>query len=209
MDSFEYTEYFYPNSSWIEGIYFNANTGEAVLDLNDELYLYPDVDRDEVAALAFAESPGAYYSTVFKPNFGPAEHIGNYDDVDSYKVAEVTPKNLVTTPEPEKALTTSPEPEKNFVSVGHSLGAPDSKDSGSSVQDYPTREHSLAPIGSPGVEAVDGWKTEVFFTLEGSDREYVFESALIDAGHAVEELNDYISAFGAKGKVSKVVITLG
>jgi len=61
-----------PDSSFIDTVGY-ANDGEwAYVEMHDTVYAYSGVPYDEFAALATARSVGNYYSTHFRPQYGPA-----------------------------------------------------------------------------------------------------------------------------------------
>jgi hypothetical protein len=104
---FEFTkEYLDVESSVIDEVYFNENDNTAVLDVNDWLYLYSNVQASDIGDLLNSDSVGAYYNQVFKEKFGPAEKLGHYTDWDGVNVpvykdqsTPTTPKGLVITGE--------------------------------------------------------------------------------------------------------------
>lgn len=208
MNDFTYTEEFYVVSSLIDSVYYNANDRTAVLDVNDRIYRYSDVDRDDVEALANGRdsngSVGAHYNRVFKTKYGPGEYLGDYDEVD-YDIVPVegkpTPKDL--------REDNSPEPSNRFAFVSEgsttewSLGTPDTASTATA-----TKEYSLTlPEPASVVEDSDVESVVVTFTLEGFDREFEYEANSSDLTDAVEELHNHVKAFGAKGRVRKAVVT--
>lgn len=201
---FEYTRLTEPDSSLVEGVYYNENNNAVALDLNDDVYVYRGVSREQHDALVGADSVGAYYNTYFKKQFGPAEYLGSYwaVELDIIEVEPKTEKNLTYAPNAKVTTVDNDGSGDLAPTTEHSLG-----NSTLTVQDAPTNEHSLAPLSEQAREADVDWKTEVFFTIDGFHREYTFDADTSDAAEAVQALSDHLSAFGASGKVRRVVIS--
>lgn len=72
-------------SSLVEGIFFNANDQTAVFDLQDRIYRYKNVSRNDALTVANSVSAGSEYQR-FKSKFGPSESLGDYDDIEWEKV---------------------------------------------------------------------------------------------------------------------------
>lgn len=202
----EITKSFVVSSSLVDEIHFNENENFAVVDLNDELYLYRGVSADDVAALVRGEngSVGAYYNRHFKTKFGPGEHLGHWEDWDFETVSvnkdsAGTPKGLTTTAGTVYIAPTDETPQYSLgdISVPVSNGVS-------------TKEYSLAEIPSTntGVDAgSENTKTTVYFTLDGVDgKVFEYNASAVDTYDAVDELNDYVSRIGTRGKVRKVVV---
>lgn len=197
----EYTKSFSVSSTLVDGIYFNENENYVIIDLNDELYKYDNVTADDVAALVRGDagSVGAYYNKYFKAKFGPGTHLGEWDDWDLESVpvnkeTPGTPKDLTNlnvdafAPTKEYSLADISTPITNGVS---------------------TKEYSLAEIPSTnGVDAGnEGTTTTVYFTLDGVEgKVFEFNASAVDTYDAVDELNEYVSRIGTRGKVRKVVV---
>ena len=199
------TKSFTVSSTLVDQVHFNENENYAVVDLNDELYLYRGVSADDVAALVRGEngSVGAYYNRHFKTKFGPGEHLGTWDDwefetVPVNKDTAGTPKGLTTT---AGTVYTAPTAETPQYSLGD-ISVPVSNG-------VSTKEYSLAEIPSTtGVDAGgENTTTTVYFTLDGVDgKVFEYNASAVDTYDAVDELNDYVSRIGTRGKVRKVVV---
>lgn len=208
----EYTKIIDPDSSLVDGIYFDENENSVVLDLDNDLYLYEGVSAEDVAALAAGDngSVGAYYNKVFKHKFGPSEPIGSYLEWDFELVpvnkdAAGTPKGL-TYPTPSAATVSSVA--VDVPTKEYSLQTVRGENERTSVLvGGETKEYSLAEIAKPGVTTSDGVSTTVEFTLDGvSEKVYTYEANTDDVYDAVEELHAYVSRMGATGKVKRVVV---
>lgn len=116
--AFKYTEHFAPNSSWVDDIYYNDKESFVVFDLDDSLYRYENVTRDEVVKAAEADSPGTYFNTVWKKTYGPGHYLGEYDEIDflpDRTPAEVSGPTLVGKDFDSTAVTKDlDEPTKEF-----------------------------------------------------------------------------------------------
>ena len=109
MSFVTYTEYHEPNSSLVEGVYYNENTKELTVDLNDEIYRYTNVPKETVRAFVegrgYGGSAGKFYTPEIKRKFGPGEYVGYYSAVefDPVKVLTAatvgTPKDLTYAPD--------------------------------------------------------------------------------------------------------------
>lgn len=239
MDQFYYTKSFETSSAVVDTAYYNENTGEVLLDLNDKMYLYQNVPSEAVALLVRGGehgSVGRHYNEVFKPAFGPAEHLGWYDDVETFQVVKEktdttapTPKGLYTTPDSirismaDSAYAGSAVGPHLTVAADNSDATPefslnvfDHSVSGSpvTVEDEPTREFSLNLVtdedeaDTSGEDPYGVSKVVVHFTLDAySDR--VFKFVAVDSKTvegAIGELNAYVSKMGATGLIKKVVV---
>jgi hypothetical protein len=181
MTDFTYTEEWYPKSSLVEGVFFNANENFVVLDLNDEIYRYDDVTRDDVKKMLDADSVGSYYNLYFKQQHGPSEHLGEYDEVDWEKVPVEN--------KPTKEFSLSGTISADNVVEGN----------------FPTKEFSLQPIQSVSVEDDSDVTSTVFFTLAGGDKVYEFGSNKTSLEDAINEVNTFVTRVNGKGNVVKVV----
>lgn len=113
-----YTDELYPDSTLVEGAYYDARTQELVVDLNDALYLYKGVPKETFLGLETASSAGRYYATAIKSKFGPGTYLGRewnvtYNEVEvpvgsgnSYPNAVGTPKGLTLSPALKEVLET-------------------------------------------------------------------------------------------------------
>lgn len=173
---FKYTKAYYPDSSWVHVVYFNENDNTAVLDLYDKFYRYTGVNTADVAALVGADSVGEYYNSEFSRRFGPAEFLGNRNDLE-WDIEPVRKETAGTA----KGLTVP----AGVVTVAQGTNA------------------TPAPVR---VEQSSTAKTTVFFNLDENDREYSFEANSSDPAQAVEERTTHVSVLGAKGRVRKVVL---
>lgn len=222
MNELDFTKEYDVSSSIVEGVYFNENDSTVVLDISDVLYRYSDVTVGDVSELVTggdSGSTGTHYNVVFKHKFGPAEKLGywnnyNYNQVPVNKQTPGTPKGLydgsvetisaanLSSHSPRGYDVEAPTKEHSFNVFDHSVsGSP------VAVDDEPTKEFSLTLADeTTGVDVSDSDVTiTVHFTLDGSDKKHKFVSTEDEVVYAIDELNEYISRFGAKGKVSKVV----
>lgn len=88
MSRVTYTEVFAPDSSLVEGVYYDANTRELTVVLHDELYRYSGVGKSTVEAFKNARSAGRFYTSTVKRNYGPGEYLGSEWDADYDEVSE-------------------------------------------------------------------------------------------------------------------------
>ncbi len=224
-DIFAYTKEFSVSSSLIDSAWYNENDETLVLDVDDELYRYSGVPGEAVSALVRGGdtgSVGAHYNRVFKKAFGPGEHLGFWDTVEPVWVHVIkntptptTPKGLVDisfndvvdavdnyldSQAPTKEFSLNSEP--TVVKFDPPLVVDVSE---------PTREFALSfDEGAPSVAEVEGLDNVkaivVHFTLSG-DKVYKYKARTShNVEDAIEELNDYVSLVGAKGRVRKVVV---
>lgn len=218
LDTFDYTKEFVVSSSLIDSVHFNENDGTVVLDVNDELYRYSGVNGQDVSALVRADSVGAHYNKVFKPTFGPAEHLGYWDDLEPNLVPVEKDQSVPTTPKGLYLVDGSEAPEVDAPTKEYSLSVFDNTVSGAPLRvvegsdEEPTKEYSLSfEDEAPEVSAAEGIEgvreIVVHFTLDSFDRKFKFtaEGATSVEG-AIEELNDYVSKMRATGRVRKVVV---
>lgn len=74
------------DSSLVEGIFYNANDKTVTFDLQDRIYRYAGVSREDALKVANATNAGGEYQ-LFKRKFGPGESLGDYEDI-SWKRVE-------------------------------------------------------------------------------------------------------------------------
>lgn len=106
------------SSSLVEGAYYNAETRELAVDLNDDVYVYASVPPATYKALVSAPSVGRAFQNV-KRTYGPSTYLGDYDGVDFVKApsrdAVGTPKGLTL------ASDAKVENRFNLVSENHGV----------------------------------------------------------------------------------------
>jgi hypothetical protein len=229
--NFDYTKYYPVNSSAVDAVFHNENDNTLVIDWDDELYRYSAVTKaeaDAVAAGNYGLNTGGSVGRScqnLKAAKGPGEYLGTYDEDEVYenrvevKQSVGVPKDFVTTagvtlnnvstingepvglpngPTREYSLKT---PAVETVNVGGALSGNDEE---------PTKEYSLRTPEAPAAAGLDdaaGETYTVFFTLDDGDREYEFNADdALDLEDALEELNEYVSRVGARGKVRRVVV---
>jgi len=223
---FTYTQHYGVNSSWVDDVYYNANERYAVIDLDDNMYRYDNVSKDDVEALVKAPSVGAYYNTQFKHAFGPGTYLGNWNSVDYDVVEEVKDTinvgnstgptltvqagqiylaggqpvaNDFNTPPVTKEFSLKANPNKERYGDGEPMY----------VQADSTKEYSLkTPEPEVKLESNDFNDTTVstvYFTLDDYDKVYEYRSDKLSVEGAIEEVNAYVSRLGGRGKVVKVV----
>lgn len=88
MSRVTYTEVFSPDSSLVEGVYYDANTSELTVVLHDELYRYSNVDKRVFNEFKNAHSAGRFYAANVKRTYGPGEYLGTSWDVEYDEVSE-------------------------------------------------------------------------------------------------------------------------
>ena len=196
MSYFEYTDYAEPSSSLVDGVYFNANTNQIALDLNDSVYVYKNVDEADFVKFRTEPSAGRYYNTEFKVKHGPGDYLEDYGYVDfepvvKNKVADAgTPKDL-SKPTKEYSLNIN-DANAPFGTV-ETVGA--------------TKEYSLK-TPAPVVRASESgdYKVEVIYSLKGYDTEYNFTTEADDVSDALDELSDNLKVMGLTGKALRAVV---
>jgi hypothetical protein len=102
-DTVNYTVFVDVDSEALDGFYYNANTREAVVDYNDDLYLYSDVSEDWASTLReanedYASSVGREWLPDFKRNNGPGKRIGDWVDTAFERVDETKPEPVTVVP---------------------------------------------------------------------------------------------------------------
>lgn len=70
------------DSSLVDGIYYNENTNELAVDLNNQIYVYDGVPTTVYEVFSKAHSKGRFYGQNIKRNYGPSTFLGVYEDVD-------------------------------------------------------------------------------------------------------------------------------
>jgi hypothetical protein len=65
-----------PDSSFIEVVGYANDGGGTYVQMHGTTYGYSGVPYGAFAALVTADSPGHYYSTDFRPEYGPAVNMG-------------------------------------------------------------------------------------------------------------------------------------
>jgi len=188
---FTYTDGYDVDSSVVDAVYFNSADNSVVLDLNDEMYRYTGVSRNDVENLVNAASVGAYYNVYFKRDHGPAEHLGHYDDLRWTKVSNI---------------------EVQDATKEYSLASPavaNAYDGISSITNTsaPTKEYSLKSpeVSVPETDEFVDVTSTVFFVLGDSDKVYEFASNKDNLDDAIGEVNDFVTRVSQKGRVVKVV----
>lgn len=86
MTNFEYTKAYETASSFVDVVYVNENDDYVVVELTNDFYKYKGVPAYAVSNLVGAGSVGTHYNTVFKPAYGPGEHLGEWLEVDEVQV---------------------------------------------------------------------------------------------------------------------------
>lgn len=189
-------------SSLVEGIFYNENDQTMVVDLNDSLYQYTGISEQVFSDFVAADSLGAHYNTVVKVNYGPADYLGNYDDLDWNRVAVNTKPTADVT---SNDWTYSSDSINTTITAGPGQIY---------IANPPTQEVSLATPEVPSNPATGGIDDsvveatfKVHFTLVGHDKKYKFDAESANSVEAaIDELNAYVSRLGARGVVSKVVV---
>jgi hypothetical protein len=188
-------------SSIIDNVFYNVNSRTAVLDINDYYYEYRDVPAEAVEDLINADSVGAHYNKVFKSAFGPSKYLGAWEECDLNSV----PVNKDFDSTPVAKDFTVAEDTVAVETKEYSLQTPNQVrvDEGFDTVEYSLR--TPAPLQVAADNVTDDVKSTVFFTLDGGDREFTFESDKSDLYDAVEEVDNYVKRLGARGNVRKVV----
>lgn len=191
-------------SSFIDGIWHNANDNSLSVDVDNEIWYYYNISKDAYRAFASADSLGGHYNTVIKPVYGPGENLGDWSKVDHILVAENKPET--STPATPKGLRT--------VTIEHSLAPVASPVFDHSVSGSPistdTVEHSLSVVAlpEPVTEPFEGETvtSTVYFTLEGgSDRQFEFEGNARSLEDAIKGVDEHVRRIGTTGNVKRVV----
>lgn len=192
---FKYTDEVDPNSSLVDVAYYNANTKDLALDLNDQVYVYENVDEADFRKFYTEPSAGRYYNTEFKNKYGPAEILGHCDDLYFKDV----PRESTASAGTPKDLT---EPTKEY-----SLNINDAKAPFGTVETVgATKEYSLK---TPDVVAKTNggdFLIEVKYTLNHSGTEHVFSTNSDSLDDAMDDLNRSLTALGLTGKALKAVV---
>lgn len=190
-NEFEYTKAYDVTSSLVEGVYYNENDQTLTLDLNDEYYRYSNVSPADVGRLVEQPSVGSYFNRQFKHAFGPGEYLGTWVEVN--EVCVPVTKDTPGTPKGLEDQTAT-----------YDLNRFENVDA-FTTDTTPTKEYSLEDPETP-VATRDDVAVSVAFTLEGFDKEFFYDAKADNVEDAVEELHAHVSAFGAKGKVRRVVV---
>lgn len=74
------------SSSAVDEVYYNENTGDLYVDLNNYVYRYSNVPVSKVDEFEVADSAGSFYASEIKPNFGPSENLGYWSALEYIEV---------------------------------------------------------------------------------------------------------------------------
>lgn len=82
MTTFKYTvKKENTDSSLVDGLYYNENTRQLAVDLQDRVYVYSSVPKAVADEFVSAPSKGGYFRG-FKSRFGPSEFLGDWEYID-------------------------------------------------------------------------------------------------------------------------------
>lgn len=81
MITVTYTQDFSPFSSLVDDVYYDADTRELTVDLNDEIYRYSGVPEQVFNDFRSASSAGGFYTPEVKRKYGPGDYLGHYDEI--------------------------------------------------------------------------------------------------------------------------------
>lgn len=82
MSTFEYTrELDTQVSGLVDEAYYNENTGDLAVDLNDKVYVYKSVPADVADLFEDANSAGEFYNDHIKRQYGPGSRLGFWTTV--------------------------------------------------------------------------------------------------------------------------------
>lgn len=77
------------DSSLVDSAYYNANTRELAVDLQDRIYVYSEVPVGTYLALVNHHSPGSKFQEI-KRNYGPGKRLGYFSSVNFSKAVDRT-----------------------------------------------------------------------------------------------------------------------
>lgn len=200
---FEYTDFAdTDNSSFVDFVHYNSNDNSVAIEFTDDVYVYDGVSESDYRALVEADSVGAHYNTVFKHRYGPGTHLGSWKEVE-YEEA----KQVVSTPTTPKGLNfdtaETPTKEYSLASVSPIRSEPVLLDD--VKVDEPTREFSLAPVGSRVASTTDG--NETYEVIFNGGRSFTPKGNITSVDDAVWALNEIGDMLDVEVKVEKVVVT--
>jgi hypothetical protein len=179
MTTFKYTESEDVASSAVDTLTYNANTQELVVDLHDDLYLYPGVSPTRFQQLLNAPSVGRDFQAL-KRSHGPSSYLGRYGSVSFVKDTPRTSGPFTPTkPLPGGVVGTDPVSPSRF-----SLAAP-------------------AVAATPAVSAPT---YTVDFEVNGEAKEYTPKNVR-SVDEALEALEDALGAVGVNGTVKGVYVS--
>lgn len=202
------------DSSFVEAVFYNATTKDAVVVLDSngwgasDAYRYTSVPPEAVDALVDAYSIGAYYNTNFKTVYGPAVSLGKFYPQDFVQSVSYDSTNVVSLPV---------DANKDKVTAEYSLqpvfdptvsGAPLVTDYAPLVE--PTKEFGLSLVEDEDDEDADLYvdSTTVHYVLNGKKSKFVCAEDTLDVQDALDELGEIIERLGlstADVKPTKVV----
>lgn len=165
-----------PGSSAIDDLYYNENTQELTVDLDDRIYRYSGVPKDEYYTFLNAASAGNHYGGYFKRTYGPGEFIGDWDEISFER--EAVKSQSIGTPQ-------------NFVHTGQTLVT--------NVVASNTANYSLtAPASTNTRDHV------VKFVANGAERVHTVKTTTVD--EAVKAINDIAAMLDLTFTVKSVTV---
>jgi|SRR5690606_17439649 len=185
MSDFNYTMMFRPeNSSLVDGVWYNENTLELVVNLGGSIYAYTGVPRERFNDFAAAQSAGGEYQSI-KRDFGPGRYMGH--EYELYFLYEF-PKRTESVGTP-KALTDNTNDNLTVINM---------------------TSPGLVTLGNQGdsettASTEDAIRHTVNFVIDGSLFSHTVHAGSV--GEAVGALNEVMHSLGMirRVKVKEVV----
>lgn len=199
---FEYTVFYDTDSSLIDGIYYNQNTNNAYVAMNDDVYRYRCVPQVEIGSMVAADSIGSYFNTNFKDHYH-AESIGKLggSDDNNSSIGLLVP--LSNTTGGESGLNLSADPSIT-VQPGSIIAFRTQVDTApvDNVDVYPdlnTEEHSLQEIPQPD-------KSPVTYTLVFNGGRTYTPDNVSSVDEAIDALRLVSDIIGVSVDVEQVIV---
>jgi hypothetical protein len=200
-ETFEYTEAVFPDSSLVNGIYYDENDRELMVALDggygycDNLYVYKDVDKGTFQDFVSSNSKGGFYNTEIKGKH-TSQSLGDacYTDTQEVPVevaapvfatgGPVTPSytSLRTVPEVRGDLGFTPKALKD--------NTPD----------------NVVPLKAPAPEVTGTRRWTVSFTVEGREDVKTYPVEAANVVEAVEAVGQVAEMLGVSVDVVGVVL---
>ena len=79
-------------STLVDEFFYNENTEDLYVDLNDKVYLYKYVPKSVFDKFTEAESKGTFYNSNVKGKWGGGEFLGEYPSDVGYEAHAVAPE---------------------------------------------------------------------------------------------------------------------
>lgn len=188
--TYNYTELYRTDSSWIKFVYYDENARDAAIVMNDKVYLFTGVSNSAVEELVNADSVGGFKNSArFNELFGEGKNIG-----DGWRITVI--RDAVKQPVVQNEWW------DNRVQVSPQTTTESVKHRGAQVEDT-TEVSLLTPVADKADVGNDYF---VVFEVNGQTREHTVKGvdSLPEAVKALEEIAKMLGLVFDYTEVSKV-----